>query len=323
MARPVRLLDLPCVRVRKHGSITIRRPVPKAIQSLIGTGPYKWKALPKGEEEGKRRYYEAMLEIDAEFADARGKLTHRWEWELLPGTPITDFSRHPTTYPGRFVSVLRNGEPLPPRPTEGMAVKVIANILPPPEPEPVIIRGRWLIWLMATTGTGPEEAGGAFKANIRQIDGIWVFDVTTEHRDRARLKTENRPRRIPLHAALIAEGFLLYVASLPDGSPLFPSLNPGRYNRRGDAASRKCNRFIRGTALITEKSKSAYCLRHTFNTLCRIARIRREFREVLMGHREERELLAREDNEINDNYGINPIRLLKDEIEKITFRVGG
>src|SRR5262249_21206803 len=113
-------------------------------------------------------------------------------------------------------------------------------------------------------------------------------------------------------------------------------LNPGRYNRRGQAASRKCNRFIRGTALITEKGKSVYCLRHTFNTLCRIAGIRRELREVLMGHREERELLrrargesvgfadmlAREDSEINDHYGINPVRLLKDEIEKITFRAG-
>src|SRR5215472_15741407 len=94
MARPVRLVDLPYVRVRKHGSLTIRRPVPKAIQALIGTGRYKWKALPKGEEEGKRRYYEAMLEIDAEFADANGKLTHKWEWEFLPGTRITDFSRH-------------------------------------------------------------------------------------------------------------------------------------------------------------------------------------------------------------------------------------
>jgi hypothetical protein len=56
---------------------------------------------------------------------------------------------------------------------------------------------------------------------------------------------------------------------------------------------------------------------------CRIARISREFSEVLMDHGGERELLAREDNEINDHHGINPIRLLTDEIEKITFTVGG
>jgi integrase len=182
---------------------------------------------------------------------------------------------------------------------------------------------RWLIWLMAATGTGPEEAGGAFRANIRQIDGIWVFDVTTEHRDRPRLKTENRPRRIPLPAFIIGEGFLDYVASQRDGGPLFPGLNPGRYNRRGDAASRKCNHFIRKKALLTEKGKSVYCFRHTFNTLCRIARIPRDIREVLMGHREERELVAHEDNEMNDHYGINPIHLLKDEIEKIAFPVRG
>jgi hypothetical protein len=44
--------------------------------------------------------------------------------------------------------------------------------------------------------------------HIYQEDGIWVIDIKGD------LKTQYRPRKLPMHSAILWEGFLDYVAEI-------------------------------------------------------------------------------------------------------------
>ena len=63
------------------------------------------------------------------------------------------------------------------------------------------------------------------KSDVQRKDGVWVFNVSTEHEGQ-QLKTEAAERIVPVHSMLIGCGFLEYVKALPKGQ-LFPGLKPG------------------------------------------------------------------------------------------------
>jgi hypothetical protein len=65
--------------------------------------------------------------------------------------------------------------------------------------------------------------------DIKQIDNIWCIAFAAES---GSLKNMNSERVIPVHAALIDEGFLKFAASTGAG-PLFPDLSEDRFGRRG------------------------------------------------------------------------------------------
>jgi len=72
------------------------------------------------------------------------------------------------------------------------------------------------MWLHCFLGTITEEISDALIRHVKLVDGIWCFDITTEGRTTivdgetigTELKTAFRPRLLPLHPALIGEGFL-------------------------------------------------------------------------------------------------------------------
>ncbi|MER9851159.1 hypothetical protein NKJ55_28345 [Mesorhizobium sp. M0106] len=79
---------------------------------------------------------------------------------------------------------------------------------------------RWLPWLLVYTGMRHNEAAGLEKADIREYEGCWFCVVrwkmgATLEEDR--VQKGKRTRRIPLHDALIAEGFVEWVKARPDG----------------------------------------------------------------------------------------------------------
>lgn len=80
---------------------------------------------------------------------------------------------------------------------------------------------RWLPWVLVLTGCRLEEACGADKEDVREVRGGWCLAIHADREDRE-LKNEQSKRLVPLHPALIAEGFLAYAQGLLDGSPLFP-----------------------------------------------------------------------------------------------------
>jgi hypothetical protein len=74
---------------------------------------------------------------------------------------------------------------------------------------------RWLQWLAAYTGSRVGEIAECTTYDIRQMGGGWVIDILLDNRDpNATLKTDAAHRTVALHAALIEEGFLDYVAEI-------------------------------------------------------------------------------------------------------------
>jgi integrase len=140
-------------------------------------------------------------------------------------------------------------------------------------------------------------------------DELVVFHIRLDHRSSGQeLKTEFRPRPVPLHPAIIRDGeFVRYVRSLPPG-PLFPELPLDRKGRRATKASSVLMRFLRETCEIENPRKCFYSWRHLFKTLCREAHIEEQYSNAITGHADGR--VARE-------YGDYPMPLLLSEIEKI------
>lgn len=180
---------------------------------------------------------------------------------------------------------------------------------------------RWLPWVLATTGARLDEVTQSNKVDIQVTpEGVPYLrihadkDGTRQPGERPRqLKNPSSRRFVPLHPALIKEGFLDYVASLPDRSPLFPDISyGGNLGARSVSAQRLMRYFIRGLGITDKSIRPAHSFRHAWITAARKAQIRRDVQDAITGH-------ARKENEA-DNYG-TPLRempgLLAQEMAKV------
>jgi hypothetical protein len=78
-----------------------------------------------------------------------------------------------------------------------------------------------------------------------------VLAIRLDHRDEnGSVKTKSSPRRVPLHPALIEEGFLKYLAGLPKTGPLFPSLGTDYFGKQGGIATKRVSRWLHDTVRI-------------------------------------------------------------------------
>jgi integrase len=105
-------------------------------------------------------------------------------------------------------------------------------------------------------------------------------------------KNNGSVRKIPLHPALIREGFLNYVKSLPNPGPLFPALTPDRFGRRAGTATKRIGDWLRRlqeekNVLLVEKPRFApnHSWRHRFKSEARRVRMDEETHDALTGHR--------------------------------------
>lgn len=145
---------------------------------------------------------------------------------------------------------------------------------------------RWIPWLCAFTGTRLDEVAGRNVTDIERVGRYWVLNVPTG-------KTPGSVRKIPLHPALIHEGFLTYVKSLPNPGPLFPSLVPDRFGSRAGTATKRIGDWLRKLqkekkVLLIEKPRFApnHSWRHRFKSEARRVRMDEETHDALTGHRD-------------------------------------
>ena len=149
---------------------------------------------------------------------------------------------------------------------------------------------RWLPWVCCLTGARISEICQAAKSDIAVIDRIHVLRITDEgdvDQDGPRsLKNDDSRRNVPLHPALIAEGFLEYVHALPAGSALFPDAMPDKvFGLRSTTASRRISRWLRSDLNITDERISPnHSWRHYFIEACRRVAMHPEIRSALTGH---------------------------------------
>lgn len=143
---------------------------------------------------------------------------------------------------------------------------------------------RWLPWVLAFTGCRLEEVCGAMRADVRQVQGVWVLDIHDRSPGRT-LKDGQPVRMVPLHPALIEEGFLGYVTALGDADHLFPDLQPGRFGKRSEMATKKLGRWMRSRIGITDPAKVAgHSWRHRMKDLLRFSGAPAEAADAFLGH---------------------------------------
>ncbi|TCZ64457.1 hypothetical protein EXY23_07365 [Roseicella aquatilis] len=143
---------------------------------------------------------------------------------------------------------------------------------------------RWLPWLLCFTGARIGELVELRRGDVRQEAGVWLLDVKpTEQREG---KNATFQRLLPLHPAVIAEGFLGYVGGLPadPGGPLFPSLRPDPRGSRIGPATTQLGRWMRDKVGITDPRKApAHSWRHRMEDELRKVRALPEVQDAITG----------------------------------------
>jgi integrase len=142
---------------------------------------------------------------------------------------------------------------------------------------------RWLTWLMAYTGGRINELAQLHKEDVGAKGGIPFIGITSSDDNGQEIKTGASRREVPLHKALIAEGFLRWVAKQPSGW-LFSDLPEGRYGKRGDAASKRYGRWQRGEMGITDRRAVAHSWRHRMEDQLREIETPTEVADSILGH---------------------------------------
>jgi len=145
---------------------------------------------------------------------------------------------------------------------------------------------RWILWVCAFTGYRLDEVAGRDVRDVQRIDRYWVLDIPDG-------KTDGSARKIPLHSALIREGFINYVKSLSPDGPLFPDLTPDLHGRRAGSATKRIGRWLRQVqeqtgVLLVEQPRFApnHSWRHRFKSEARRVGMDEEIHDALTGHRE-------------------------------------
>lgn len=65
-------------------------------------------------------------------------------------------------------------------------------------------------------------------SDLRQIDGIWAFDINRSEDENKKVKTDTSLRQVPVHKTLIALGLVEHHNAKPDESRLFPDISSGK-----------------------------------------------------------------------------------------------
>src|SRR6516225_8263457 len=148
---------------------------------------------------------------------------------------------------------------------------------------------RWVPWLCAYTGARPGEITQLRGKDVKQQDGIWTIQITPEA---GSVKT-GRPRTVPLHEHLIAQGFVDFVRAKGDG-PLFYNTttplrattvdptNPAR--ARSVKMIHHLGEWVRSVGVTDKAVRPNHAWRHTFKRRAARAKIEPTVRDAICGH---------------------------------------
>jgi integrase len=142
---------------------------------------------------------------------------------------------------------------------------------------------RWAHWVMAFTGMRAGEVLQLIGRDVRHEDDLWFLDVNEDDPTKS-VKTSER-RHVPLHSALIHEGFLAYAQTIAPDAPLFPDKRLDRHGKRGGGAWNVIGEWARQRAGISDPSKAPdHSWRHRVEDELRAYEVPEDVRDALLGH---------------------------------------
>lgn len=147
----------------------------------------------------------------------------------------------------------------------------------------------WLPLIAVLSGMRQEEICQLRLADLRVVEGIWVFDLNVS--DGQQLKNGNAIRLVPVHDELVRLGLLRYANELRQAREelLFPALRPGGADDRlGHNYSKWFTRYRRDTDQFMP-GRDFHSFRHSFTTLLGNAQVQYTVINQLTGHATEGE----------------------------------
>lgn len=126
--------------------------------------------------------------------------------------------------------------------------------------------GVWIPRIMAYTGCRMGEAAQLRKVDVRQDQGVWVFDFNEESEQKT-LKTDSSQRLVPIHPRLLELGLVDFVKDC-EGEFLFPErvrFTDKATRGNVDRLSKQLNRWLR-QAGVSDKRKTFQSFRGTMAT---------------------------------------------------------
>lgn len=163
---------------------------------------------------------------------------------------------------------------------------------------------RWVPWVCAYSGARISEICQLRSEDVKQIDGIWCIAFAGEA---GSLKNVNSERVVPVHSALVDEGFLKFAASVGKG-PLFADLGPDRFGSRGGTGTKVLSKWIRSLGVTDTRISPNHWWRHRLKTLGRRHGLAVDILDAMTGHG--RKTVA-------DTYGEFPPEAMYRELSKI------
>ncbi|WMO05510.1 site-specific integrase [Vibrio parahaemolyticus] len=137
----------------------------------------------------------------------------------------------------------------------------------------------WLPLLAYFTGARLNELCQLYKADIYQVEGIWVIQIDDRFEGQ-KLKNQTSRRIVPVHDQLLNLGFIEYVRSVHH-ERIFPALKESR-DGFGTAASKWFGRFK--TKLGFDKGHDFHSFRHTVATQLKRHQVSHIVAGELLGH---------------------------------------
>lgn len=139
----------------------------------------------------------------------------------------------------------------------------------------------WIPMICMLSGMRLDEACQLYTEDIRQVDGVWCFDVN-DSKDK-KLKNLSSRRTVPMHPRLIDLGLLEHVKRCPEGGRLWGNLTWCKVNGYSNLFGKWFQRFNR-QHITEDPLKTFHSLRHSFANTLKQLRVEGSVISELMGH---------------------------------------
>lgn len=147
---------------------------------------------------------------------------------------------------------------------------------------------RWVPWLCAFTGSRVSTMMNLRQCDVKFIDGHHVVEVT---KDAGPIKTGESERQVPIHSALIADGFLNFVSTRRGKRLFFDEGNTRRSSGQYNPGKGRCERLaawvrsLEGIKVGREHGKDpSHAWRHWLKTALRGAGVADSTSDGITGH---------------------------------------
>ncbi|WP_316232854.1 tyrosine-type recombinase/integrase [Bradyrhizobium sp. SZCCHNPS2010] len=147
---------------------------------------------------------------------------------------------------------------------------------------------RWVPWICAYSGARPGEITQLRGIDVEDRRGLFVMKLTPEA---GSIKT-GKPRVVPIHEHLIAQGFIQMVRQVGKGALFYNDKTPQRVSAdplkpsrsRADTARAHLGEWVRGLGVDDTQLSPNHAWRHTFKRIADEIGMPEKMNDAITGH---------------------------------------